>query len=81
MDKLTDRDEPPPEWAGRKSSTDIYYYRTEDTRERQLNPEMYLISYPWILRARDASGYLAYVPLWTLQPTCHCVPPPHQRPQ
>ena len=60
MDDLTDRDEPPPEWAGRKPSSEIYYYHTEDPRKRQLNLERYLISYPWILRARDANGYLAY---------------------
>ena len=60
MDELTDLDEPPPEWAGRKPSSEIYYYHTEDPRKRQLNLERYLISYPWILRARDANGYLAY---------------------
>ena len=60
MEELADRVEAPPEWAGRKCSTDIYYYHTDDSRERQLNLEMYLVSYPWILRVRDANGYLAY---------------------
>ena len=53
MDDLLDRDVEPQEWASRKNSTDIFFYHTKDSRERQLNLESYFISFPWVLRIRE----------------------------
>ena len=60
MDDLLDRDVEPPEWAGRGNSTDIFFFHTRNPRERQLNLERYLISFPWAFRIRDNNGYLAF---------------------
>ena len=43
-----------------ENSTDIFFFHTRDPRERQLNLERYLISYPWISRIKDNNGYLAF---------------------
>ena len=56
---LASRDEPE-QWASRDNPTSSFIVNPTNLLEEKRNLQKYLDGFPWIIKIRDASRYLAY---------------------